>query len=66
MTMTFRLPSADLARNVAVGDTVAFEIRAAPDGNYEIASLRKAPPLATRSGAAVNESATESTLRPKS
>ena len=66
MTMTFRLPSADLARNVAVGDNVAFEIRLTPDGNYEITSLRKAPPSAARSGGAVNESATDSNSRPKS
>lgn len=66
MTMTFRLPSADLARNVAVSDNVAFEIRATPDGNYEITSLRKAPPSAARSGATVNESAVDSRSRPKS
>lgn len=67
MTMTFRLPSADLARNLAVGDTVAFEIRATPDGNYEIASLRKAgKPQSPRGNGSVNESAANSQARPKS
>lgn len=67
MTMTFRLPSADLARNIAVGDTVAFEIRARPDGNYEIALLRKAGKSQPRRGnGSVNESAVDREAGPKS
>jgi membrane fusion protein, copper/silver efflux system len=39
MTMTFKLPSADLARGIAVGDKVAFAIRPTPEGSFVIASL---------------------------
>jgi membrane fusion protein, copper/silver efflux system len=38
MTMGFKLPAA-LPRNFAVGDTVAFEIRQAKDGMYEITAI---------------------------
>ena len=68
MTMTFRLPSAGLARNVSVGDTVVFEIRAIPDGGFAIAALRKASSSQStqRGGATMNESAVDSPSRPKS
>ena len=39
MTMDFKLPSAGLPKNIAVGDTVAFEIRARKDGSFEIVTI---------------------------
>lgn len=40
MTMGFKA-SADIARGIAVGDTVAFDIREAEDGAYEIVRIEK-------------------------
>lgn len=42
MTMGFKLPAAGLPKNVAVGDTVDFDIRAMPDGQYQITSMAAA------------------------
>ena len=39
MTMDFKLPSAGLPKNIEVGDTVAFEIRARKDGSFEIVAI---------------------------
>jgi Cu(I)/Ag(I) efflux system membrane fusion protein len=39
MTMGFKLPASGLPKNVAVGDTVAFEIRQTKDGMYEITAI---------------------------
>jgi membrane fusion protein, copper/silver efflux system len=39
MTMPFKLPAGGLPRNVAVGGQVAFDIRAMPDGQYQITSI---------------------------
>jgi Cu(I)/Ag(I) efflux system membrane fusion protein len=39
MTMGFRLPPTGLPRNLAVGDTVTFEIRETGDGMFEITSI---------------------------
>lgn len=54
MTMAFRLPSAELAKNVAVGDRVTFEIRKANDGNFEITSIS---PITTVAGKAADGAA---------
>lgn len=39
MTMGFKLPAGGLPKNVAVGDSVVFEIRPLKDGMFEIASI---------------------------
>ncbi|MBR7780331.1 efflux RND transporter periplasmic adaptor subunit [Undibacterium rugosum] len=39
MTMGFRLPANGMPRNVEVGDTVFFDIRATKDGTYQISSI---------------------------
>ena len=39
MTMGFQLPAGGLPRNVAVGDTVNFEIRQTGDGLYQITAI---------------------------
>jgi Cu(I)/Ag(I) efflux system membrane fusion protein len=39
MTMGFKLPAGGLPPNVAVGDTVTFEIRQTGDGMYEITAI---------------------------
>jgi Cu(I)/Ag(I) efflux system membrane fusion protein len=59
MTMDFKPPATGLPKNLAVGDTVAFEIRPAQDGMFEIVSISPAaatpPPRdnkANRTGAA--------------
>lgn len=39
MTMGFTLPAAGLPKNLAVGDSVVFEIRPLKDGMFEIASI---------------------------
>ena len=39
MTMPFKLPTGGLPKNIAVGDTVTFELRAMKDGMYEITSI---------------------------
>ncbi|MGV8900441.1 MAG: efflux RND transporter periplasmic adaptor subunit [Burkholderiaceae bacterium] len=39
MTMGFNVPASGLPKNIAVGDKVAFEIRAAKDGMFEIATI---------------------------
>ena len=44
MTMGFKLPASGLPKNVAVGDTVAFEIRQTKDGMYEITSISSLRP----------------------
>jgi Cu(I)/Ag(I) efflux system membrane fusion protein len=47
MTMPFKLPPGGLPKNIAVGDTVAFGVRQAKDGMFEITSIE---PLASASG----------------
>ena len=42
MTMGFKLPASGLPANVKVGDSVAFELRARPDGTYEVVSMAPA------------------------
>src|SRR5438046_6368088 len=44
MTMGFKLPAAGLPPGIAIGDTVAFEIRASKDGTFEITSIAPAQP----------------------
>lgn len=39
MTMAFKPPPGGLPRNVAVGDTVAFEVRQNKDGSYQLTSI---------------------------
>jgi Cu(I)/Ag(I) efflux system membrane fusion protein len=39
MTMGFKLPAGGLPRNVAVGDTVIFEIRQTADGMYQVSAI---------------------------
>jgi Cu(I)/Ag(I) efflux system membrane fusion protein len=39
MTMAFKLSADNVPNNVRVGDTVAFEIRQAKDGNFEITKI---------------------------
>lgn len=39
MTMSFKAPAAGLPKKLAVGDKVDFEIRAMPDGQYEITTI---------------------------
>ncbi|MGZ9710185.1 efflux RND transporter periplasmic adaptor subunit [Glaciimonas sp. GNP009] len=48
MTMGFKLPASGLPHNVAVGDTVVFEIRPIKDGAFEISSIK---PLSTNDAA---------------
>jgi Cu(I)/Ag(I) efflux system membrane fusion protein len=51
MTMGFKPPAAGLPKNVAVGDTVAFEIRQTQDGSFEITKISPvAPAPATKGG----------------
>jgi Cu(I)/Ag(I) efflux system membrane fusion protein len=59
MTMGFKPPVTGLPKNLAVGDTVAFEIRQAEDGMFEIVSISPAAAMpaqrnnkANRTGAA--------------
>ncbi|MES2102478.1 MAG: efflux RND transporter periplasmic adaptor subunit [Pseudomonadota bacterium] len=49
MTMDFALPATGLPRNVAVGDPVVFEIRAAKDGMFQIVTI--SPTAAAPAGA---------------
>lgn len=49
MTMGFKLPATGLPKGVAVGDTVAFEIRQTKDGGFAITSIALAQ--ASASGA---------------
>ncbi|WP_424196147.1 efflux RND transporter periplasmic adaptor subunit [Ampullimonas aquatilis] len=49
MTMNFKLPVAGLPGNIAVGDTVIFEIRAVPGGQFEIVTI--APAVLAPNGA---------------
>jgi Cu(I)/Ag(I) efflux system membrane fusion protein len=44
MTMSFKLASPDLAKNLSAGDAVTFEVRPTKDGNFEIASISPARP----------------------
>jgi Cu(I)/Ag(I) efflux system membrane fusion protein len=39
MTMVFKLPTAGLPKNVAVGDSVSFEIRPIKEGMFEIVTI---------------------------
>jgi Cu(I)/Ag(I) efflux system membrane fusion protein len=41
MTMGFRPPAAGLKPDIAVGDSVVFDIRPATDGMFEIAAIKK-------------------------
>ena len=43
MTMGFNLPASGLPRNIAVGDTVTFEIRDIGDGTFEIVWISPTP-----------------------
>jgi Cu(I)/Ag(I) efflux system membrane fusion protein len=42
MTMGFKAPANGLPKNIAVGDTVSFEIRQTKDGKFEITSIAPA------------------------
>ena len=42
MTMGFKAPATGLPKNLAVGNAVVFDIRALPNGQYEIASITPA------------------------
>ncbi len=39
MTMSFKLPASRIAQDIKIGDRVDFEIRAVPDGEFEIVSI---------------------------
>ena len=41
MTMGFKPPSAGLPAGIAVGDSVAFDIRPTADGMFEIVAIKK-------------------------
>jgi membrane fusion protein, copper/silver efflux system len=43
MTMAFRNPASGVPQGIAVGDSVRFEFRRTPDGQFEIARIEKAP-----------------------
>jgi len=43
MTMGFGIPAAGLPKNIAVGDTVAFEFHQTGDGAYELTSITPLP-----------------------
>jgi Cu(I)/Ag(I) efflux system membrane fusion protein len=50
MTMGFKLPATGAPKGIAVGDTVAFEIRPTKEGAFEITSIapaqaKTAPPI---------------------
>jgi Cu(I)/Ag(I) efflux system membrane fusion protein len=42
MTMEFKLPPTGVPKDIAVGDTVEFEIRPLPGGTYEITRIARA------------------------
>ena len=44
MTMGFKLPASGLPKNIAVGDSVAFEMRQTKDGAFEIVTIAPAKP----------------------
>jgi Cu(I)/Ag(I) efflux system membrane fusion protein len=48
MTMGFNLPAKGLPKNIAVGDSVTFEIRDAGGGDFEITWIAPAPPSSTQ------------------
>jgi len=48
MTMGFRLPATGLPKNLAVGDTVTFEIRESGDGMFEITAISAITPAHTQ------------------
>ncbi|MFM9433028.1 membrane fusion protein, copper/silver efflux system [Janthinobacterium sp. CG_23.3] len=53
MTMAFKPPPGGLPRNVAVGDSVAFEVRQNKDGAYQLTSISPtaaAPPPGRKDG----------------
>lgn len=56
MTMGFKLPTSGLPKNVAVGDSVSFEIRPIKDGMFEIVSIAPsgAAPMPNPKDAATN------------
>ncbi|WP_194712105.1 efflux RND transporter periplasmic adaptor subunit [Noviherbaspirillum soli] len=54
MTMGFKAPASGVPKNIAVGDTVTFEIRPTKDGAYEIAAIS---PAGTAPNAAKGSSA---------
>jgi Cu(I)/Ag(I) efflux system membrane fusion protein len=41
MTMGFKPPAAGLPPDIAVGDSVAFDLRPTADGMFEIAAIKK-------------------------
>ena len=43
MTMGFKLPATGVPKGIAVGDSVAFEIRQTNEGSFEITSIAPAP-----------------------
>jgi membrane fusion protein, copper/silver efflux system len=57
MTMGFKPPATGLPKDVQVGDTVAFEIRADKDGTFEIASIAHAQVRSAQSGDAAAKGA---------
>ena len=42
MTMSFKPPTTGLSKNIAVGDSVAFEIHQMPDGQFQITTISPA------------------------
>jgi Cu(I)/Ag(I) efflux system membrane fusion protein len=50
MTMDFKLPANGLPGNIAVGDTVAFEIRETKEGMFEITTISPAAPSPAHPG----------------
>ena len=44
MTMGFKPPASGLPKNIAVGDTVTFEIRQTKDGAFEITTISPTAP----------------------
>jgi Cu(I)/Ag(I) efflux system membrane fusion protein len=48
MTMCFKLPASGLPKNIAVGDTVKFEIRQTADGMFEIITISPTTPASAQ------------------
>ncbi|HKQ24892.1 MAG TPA: efflux RND transporter periplasmic adaptor subunit [Burkholderiales bacterium] len=65
MTMGFRLPSTGFPKNLAVGDTVTFEIRETGDGMFEITSISAVAPAPAQSVTGENKGNPSGAKEPK-
>ena len=57
MTMGFKVPPNGMPKNIAVGDTVSFEIRQIKDGMFEITSIAPVAGAAQKSAAGTTQDA---------